>query len=193
MTIKKMNLPYSPDVLAPYISEETFRYHYGKHYLTYINKLNTLIIGTEYEKISLENIIKKSSGNIFNNAAQVWNHQFYWLSMSKSNLDTEKEIFFNSSNLTEEGLKKDFIEHASSLFGSGWCWLVKNKSNQIKFINSYNADSPIKNQELSPLFVCDVWEHAYYVDYRNDRMKYLNAFWNLINWGFVNKNLGVKN
>ena len=143
MSIKKMKLPYSLEIFEPNISKETFEYHYNKHYTTYINKLNALISGTELENASLIEIVNKSSGNIFNNAAQVWNHEFYWLSISTSNTDKEKNVFFKKSNITHDKLKDMFIKSATSLFGSGWCWLVKDKENKIEFINTSNADLPI--------------------------------------------------
>jgi Fe-Mn family superoxide dismutase len=188
MSIKKMKLSYSKDHFSPIISEETFNFHYEKHYQNYINKLNALIKGTEFESLSLVEIIKKSEGNIFNNAAQVWNHEFYWKSLSKNSSNDHKEDFFSKVNVKENDLKDMFLKNASGLFGSGWCWLVKNNKNEVEFFNTSNAETPMQNNQLTPLFVCDVWEHAYYVDYRNDRVKYLNNFWNIINWEFVNKN-----
>jgi len=188
MKIKKMQLPYPKDIFDPIISQETFDYHYGKHYISYINKLNDLIENTHFASMSLEEIVKQSSGNIFNNAAQVWNHEFYWLSISKANHEIAKQSFFNSIKQNENILKEDFLKNASSLFGSGWCWLIKDKTNKLKFINTKNAETPITSLEYKPLFVCDVWEHAYYIDYRNNRPSYLKSFWELINWDFVNNN-----
>jgi Fe-Mn family superoxide dismutase len=188
MSIKKMKLSYSKDHFSPIISEETFNFHYEKHYQNYINKLNALIKGTEFESLSLVEIIKKSEGNIFNNAAQVWNHEFYWKSLSKNSSNDHKKDFFSKVSVKENDLKDMFLKNASGLFGSGWCWLVKNNKNEVEFFNTSNAETPMQNNQLTPLFVCDVWEHAYYVDYRNDRVKYLNNFWNIINWEFVNKN-----
>ena len=188
MEIKKITLPYDHNVFEPLISEETFSFHYGKHYASYINKLNALIKGTEFSSMSLKEIVEKSSGNTFNNAAQVWNHEFYWLSISKDTSENEKNIFLELTKQSEQNLKNEFLKHAASLFGSGWCWLVKDENNRLKFINTQNAETPIRSKEYKPLFVCDVWEHAYYVDYRNDRPSYLNNFWKLINWDFVNKN-----
>jgi Fe-Mn family superoxide dismutase len=185
-----MNLPYEKNIFEPIISEETFNYHYGKHYQNYINKLNTLTEDTKYSSMKLEDIVKKSSGAIFNNAAQIANHEFYWNSLSKQSVsnDNNKEIFFSIVDKNEQSLRLEFIEKAMSLFGSGWCWLVKNKSNKIEFLNTYNAGTPATNDDFTALFVCDVWEHAYYVDYKNDRLKYLEHFWKIINWGFVNNN-----
>lgn len=188
MKIKNMKLPYPKDIFEPIISKETFDYHYGKHYMSYINKLNNLVENTKFASMSLEDIVKKSSGNIFNNAAQVWNHEFYWLSMSKANNEIAKQSFFNSIEQSENILKEDFLKNASSLFGSGWCWLVKDETGKLKFVNTQNAETPITSTFYKPLFVCDVWEHAYYVDYRNNRPSYLNSFWELIDWDFVNNN-----
>ena len=189
MTVEKINLPYKHNMFEPIISRETFDYHYGKHYLGYINKLNNLIKNSEFSSMTLEEIICNSSDNIFNNAAQVWNHEFYWMSISnKKDIEEEKQIFFDKVKHEEISLKKEFLAKATSLFGSGWCWLVKNSLNEVQFINTQNADTPLIHKEYKPLFVCDVWEHAYYIDFKNDRPKYLNKFWNLIDWEFVNKN-----
>lgn len=187
--IKKMRLPYSSDIFGSILSAETFDYHYGKHYVNYVNKLNDLIKNTEFANLRLQDIIQKSDGNIFNNAAQVWNHEFYWMSISKESSNDAKKQFFSHNNISELEIKKKFIDSASKLFGSGWCWFVKNDIEQFSFVNTTNADNLIQNKKLTPLFVCDVWEHAYYIDYRNDRLKYLNNFWDLIDWNFVKKNL----
>jgi len=187
--IKKMRLPYSPDIFGSILSEETFNYHYGKHYVNYLNKLNDLIKNTEFENLKLKDIIKKSDGNIFNNAAQVWNHEFYWMSISKESSEDTKKQFFSDNNESEIETKKSFINSASKLFGSGWCWFIKDDLGKFSFVNTKNANNLIQNERVIPLFVCDVWEHAYYIDYRNDRLKYLNSFWDLINWKFVKKNL----
>jgi len=181
-----MQLPYEKNILEPHISVETFDYHYDKHYKTYLNKLNLLIKKTEFENLDLQNIIDNSSGIIYNNAAQVWNHEFYWKGLSKEKFVNEKQSFFKKINQEEMNVKKSFIDKAMQLFGSGWCWFVISKENELKIINTSNADIP-KNYKI--LLTCDIWEHAYYIDYRNNRLKYLETFWQLINWKFVYKNL----
>ena len=186
MTIQAMPLPYAKGTLQPHISSETFDYHYDKHYKNYVNKLNILVKGSKFEKMSLNEIIKQSSGNIYNNAAQVWNHEFYWKGLSKDNNLEEKKLFLSKINKKEDDLKNHFIEKAMQLFGSGWCWFTINKNNEFELINKSNADIPNENKIL---LTCDVWEHAYYIDYRNDRLKYLEDFWKLINWKFLWNNL----
>lgn len=183
-------LPYAKNALEPHISEETLEYHYGKHHATYVNKLNTLVEGTEFESMSLEDIINKASGGIFNNAAQVWNHTFYWNCLSpdgggepEGELATAIEKAFNSF----DEFKKQFTESAIGNFGSGWTWLVKNADGQLEIVNTGNAGNPMTDGK-QPLLTCDVWEHAYYIDYRNARPSYLDAFWNLVNWKFVSAN-----
>jgi Fe-Mn family superoxide dismutase len=183
-------LPYELDALAPYISKETLEYHYGKHHKAYVDNLNKLIMGTEFENMSLEDTIKKSSGGIFNNAAQVWNHTFYWHCMTPNSsrepsgklLDAIVEKFGSF-----EEFKKLFSQTAIGTFGSGWGWLVKNKDGSIEIISTSNAATPM-TQDKTALLTCDVWEHAYYIDYRNVRPSYVENFWNLVNWEFVAKN-----
>ncbi|MDR0363399.1 MAG: superoxide dismutase [Fe] [Bacteroidales bacterium] len=184
-------LPYNHDALAPYISKETIEYHYGKHHATYVNNLNNLIKGADFEKMTLEEIIKKSQGGIFNNAAQVWNHTFYWNGLSpngggepKGKLAKEIEKEFGSF----EEFKEKFSAAAATLFGSGWAWLVKDREGKLKIIQTSNAENPITKGE-KPLLTCDVWEHAYYIDKRNARPKYIEDFWNLVNWEFVEEQL----
>lgn len=183
-------LPYAKNALEPHISEETLDYHYGKHHSTYVDKLNKLIAGSEFESMPLEEIIKQSTGGIFNNAAQVWNHSFYWNCLSpdgggeaEGELAAAIEKSFNS--FTE--FKDKFSEAATGNFGSGWTWLVKNTNGELEIVNTSNAGNPLTDDK-QPLLTCDVWEHAYYIDYRNARPKYLEAFWNLANWKFVAKN-----
>lgn len=188
MNIEKMKLPYEKDAFQSIISKETFEFHYNKHYQNYINKLNDLKKNTEFDNMNLEQIVKLSSGNIFNNAAQVWNHEFYWLSLSNEKQEDQKKLFFSKINMSEQNLKELFLDSAMKLFGSGWCWLVMDKNNNVSFLNTSNAQTPITEGVLKPLFVCDVWEHAYYVDFRNDRLKYLNCFWDVLNWKFINTN-----
>ncbi len=184
-------LPYSKNALAPHISEETLEYHYGKHHATYVNNLNKLIENTELEKKSLEEIIQSASGGIFNNAAQVWNHTFYWHCLTpnaqeKPNGSLGKII--EQSFGSFEDFKEKFTQTAITTFGSGWAWLVQDKKGHLQIISTSNAQTPM-TQDLKALLTCDVWEHAYYIDYRNARPNYMNAFWKLVNWDFVEQNL----
>ncbi|ARG98698.1 superoxide dismutase [Legionella micdadei] len=185
-------LPYAKNALAPYISEETLEYHYGKHHNAYVTNLNKLVDGTEYENLSLEDIIKKTrSGGIFNNAAQIWNHTFYWHCLSPKGGDEPTGKLadkiaktFNSFN----EFKEQFTQTAIATFGSGWAWLVQDKDGALKIISTSNAGTPMTENQQA-LLTCDVWEHAYYIDYRNARPEYLKAFWSLVNWDFVESNL----
>jgi Fe-Mn family superoxide dismutase len=192
MSYELPKLPFAKDALAPHISAETIEYHYGKHHQAYVDNLNRLVPGTEFEGKSLEDIIKTSSGSIFNNAAQVWNHTFYWNGLSPSGGgepagDVMKAV--NSAFGSFEKFKEEFSKTAVGTFGSGWAWLVKNSDGSLGIESTSNADTPLKSGK-TPLMTCDVWEHAYYVDYRNARPKYVDAFWNLVNWEFVAKNFG---
>jgi len=184
-------LPYNQNALEPYISKETIEYHYDKHHRGYVNKLNALIKGTDLEKKKLEEIIKKTTNkSIFNNAAQVFNHTFYWNSMSPKKLKPGKttEILLKKYFGSLETFKEEFIKAAITLFGSGWVWLIQKKDGTLAIKQTGNAGCPIKDGE-KPILTCDVWEHAYYIDYRNLRKKYVENWWNLINWDFVEKNL----
>ncbi|AWD32395.1 Superoxide dismutase Fe [Candidatus Kinetoplastibacterium sorsogonicusi] len=187
-------LPYDVNALSPLISKETIEFHYGKHHQTYINNLNNLISNNEiYENATLEEIIKKSSGALFNNAAQVWNHNFYWNSLSP-NKKKPSDLVLNaiiSKWKSLDNFKKDFSNMAISNFGSGWTWLVKKENSDLEIVNTSNAYTPVTTSDI-PLLTCDVWEHAYYIDYRNARPKYLESFWDLINWDFVNENFNMK-
>lgn len=183
-------LPYALDALAPQISKETLEYHYGKHHKAYVDKLNAGIKGTEFENMSLEEIIKKSSGGIFNNAAQTWNHTFYWHCMTpnaKGKPDGKLAEALEKQFGAFEDFKKKFTESAAALFGSGWTWLAMNDAGELEILNESNAGLPLKTGKKA-ILTCDVWEHAYYIDYRNARPKYLDAFWELVNWDFVAKN-----
>jgi len=185
-------LPYAMDALAPHISKETLEYHYGKHHKTYVEKLNTLIENTEFATMSLEDTIKKSTGGIFNNAAQVWNHTFYWNCLSPKggkNPTGKVAEAINKSFGNFDNFMKEFSNSTINNFGSGWTWLVKTKDGTVGIENTSNAGTPLKDNKMAVLTI-DVWEHAYYIDYRNARPKYVEAFWNLVNWDFVNKNLG---
>ncbi len=186
-------LPYAKTALAPHISAETLDYHYGKHHQTYVTNLNNLIPGTEFEKMPLEEIIMKSSGGIFNNAAQIWNHTFYWHSLSPQGGGAPTGALGDAINKTFgsfDEFKKIFTQTALTTFGSGWAWLVKNKDGSLAIVSTSNAACPLTAGQ-KPLLTCDVWEHAYYVDYRNARANYVAAFWNLVNWDFAAKNLAA--
>jgi len=185
-------LPYALDALQPHISKETLEYHYGKHHQTYVTNLNNLIKGTEFENASLEDIIKKSSGGIFNNAAQVWNHTFYWHSLSPKGGKAPTGALGDAINKkfgSYDNFKTEFTKVAVGTFGSGWGWLVKKPDGSVDLASTSNAATPLTTAD-KPLLTCDVWEHAYYIDYRNKRPDYLGAFWNLVNWDFAAKNFG---
>ena len=186
-------LPYKQNALEPHISAETLEYHYGKHHATYVTNLNNLIPGTEFENMSLEDIITQSSGGIFNNAAQVWNHTFYWNCLSPNGGGEpagELGDAINKAFGSFADFKDKFTTSAVTNFGSGWTWLVKNSAGDLEIVNTSNAGNPMTNG-MTPLMTCDVWEHAYYIDYRNARPKYLETFWNLVNWDFVSGNLSA--
>jgi Fe-Mn family superoxide dismutase len=185
-------LPYAMDALAPIISKETLEFHYGKHHQTYVTNLNNLIPGTEFESASLEEIVKKSSGGVFNNAAQIWNHTFYWNSMAP-NAGGEPTGKLADAIKAKWGsvaaFKEAFNKSAAGNFGSGWTWLVKKPDGSVDIVNTSNAATPLTTTDV-PLLTCDVWEHAYYIDFRNARPKYLESFWSLVNWSFAAKNFG---
>lgn len=191
MTFELPKLPYSMNALEPHISAETLEFHYGKHHATYVNNLNKLVVGTEFAGSSLENIIRKSSGAIFNNAAQIWNHTFYWHCLSpKGGGEPSGRL---AEKLTQSfgsvaKFKEIFSETALTLFGSGWAFLVQNKDGSLEISKEGNAGNPL-TKDQTPLLTCDVWEHAYYIDFRNARAKYIETFWNLVNWSFVAENL----
>ncbi|WKJ90689.1 superoxide dismutase [Fe] [Methylomonas montana] len=190
MSFELPALPYAKDALAPHISEETLEYHYGKHHQTYVTNLNNLVPGTEFESLSLEEIVKKSSGGIFNNAAQVWNHTFYWNSLSPNGGGEPTGGLANAIERTFgsfEKFKEEFTKTAVTTFGSGWAWLVKNDKGGLELVSTSNAGCPLTAGQ-TPILTCDVWEHAYYIDFRNLRPKYLEAFWALVNWEFASAN-----
>jgi len=192
MEHKLPTLPYALDALAPHISKETLEYHYGKHHQTYVTNLNNLIAGTEFAELSLENIIKKSAGGIFNNAAQVWNHTFYWNCLSPNGGGQPSGAIADAINKkfgSFDKFKEEFTKTSVTTFGSGWGWLIKNADGSIELTSTSNAGTPLTSGQ-TPLLTCDVWEHAYYIDYRNARPKYVEAFWNLVNWNFVNQQFG---
>lgn len=191
MSFELPKLPYALDALEPHISKETLEYHYGKHHQTYVTNLNNLVKGTDLESKSLEEIIKSTDGGIFNNAAQVWNHTFYWncLAPNAGGAPTGKIAdAINKAFGSFEEFKKQFNDAAAKNFGSGWTWLVKKADGSVAIVNTSNAATPVSGVD-KPLLTVDVWEHAYYIDYRNARVKYLEEFWALVNWSFVEANL----
>lgn len=191
MEHKLPELPWSKDALAPHISAETMEFHYGKHHKAYVDKLNAGIKGTEFENMSLEEIIKKSSGGLFNNAAQTWNHTFFWncLAPKAGGAPQGKVAEAISKKWSSfDKFKEEFTNSAATNFGSGWTWLVKNSNGELEIVNTSNAGNPM-TEGKTPLLTLDVWEHAYYVDYRNARPSFIEAFWKLVNWEFVAKNM----
>lgn len=192
MTIQLPELPYAQDALSPHISAETLEFHYGKHHATYVTKLNAAIEGTDLAGKDLVEIVRASSGGTFNNAAQVWNHTFYWHSLSptgggeptgaiKDAIDAKFGSF--------DKFKEEFAAAAVGNFGSGWTWLVKDASGALAIVNTDDAETPLTDTSVTPILTLDVWEHAYYIDYRNARPSYIEAYWNLVNWDFANANL----
>jgi len=191
MSVPFPPLPYATDALQPYLSASTLSIHYGKHHRHYVSALNEKIDGTSYDEMNLDDIVFNSAINndqqVFNNAAQAWNHAFYWNCMTpKKNLSPDEAClaFITRNFASMDDLKSKFIGSAARLFGSGWTWLVRNPNDTLKVINTPNAATPMVNG-LVPLLACDVWEHAYYLDYQNERERYLEHFWQLINWNFV--------
>jgi Fe-Mn family superoxide dismutase len=184
-------LPYAQNALEPHISAETLEYHYGKHHKSYVDKLNGLVEGTDMQSASLEDVIRKSEGGMFNNAAQVWNHSFYWNCLAP-NAGGEPRGALADAITAAFGsfaeFKEQFTTSALNNFGSGWTWLVQNGDGSVAIHNTSNAGCPL-TEDVTPLMTVDVWEHAYYIDYRNARPKYLDAFWNLVNWDFVAGNM----
>lgn len=190
MEHKLPELPYAKDALAPHISAETLEFHYGKHHATYVTNLNKLIAGTEFENLALEEIVKRATGGIFNNAAQVWNHTFYWHCLAPKAGGEPTGALAQAITLafgSFAAFKEKFSATAVGTFGSGWAWLVKNPDGSLAIESTSNAANPMTSGK-KPLLTCDVWEHAYYIDYRNARPKYVEAFWNLVNWKFVADN-----
>jgi superoxide dismutase, Fe-Mn family len=187
MKFELPQLPYALDALAPHIDQKTLEYHYGKHHQAYVNNLNNLVQGTEFEDADLDTIVKKSGGGIFNNAAQIWNHTFYFFSLAP-NAGGEPLGEFAAAIKRDFGsfaeFKEQFSKAAATLFGSGWAWLVKNAEGKLEIVQEANAGNPM-TKGLTPLLTCDVWEHAYYLDYQNKRPDYIAAFWNLVDWKIV--------
>jgi Fe-Mn family superoxide dismutase len=183
-------LPYAYDALEPHISKETLEFHHDKHHQTYVTNLNNLIKGTEFENLSLEEIVKKSSGGVFNNAAQVWNHTFYWNCMKPAGGGAPTGALADAINAkwtSFDKFKEEFTKQGLGNFGSGWTWLVKKADGSVDIVNTSNAGTPLTTGD-TPLYTCDVWEHAYYVDYRNARAKYIENFWAVANWDFAAQN-----
>lgn len=182
-------LPYSMNALEPFISEKTLAFHFGKHYQAYISNLNALISETQFEKVKLETIIMKAEGPLLNNAAQVWNHTFYFLSLNKGKDSSPQGVLSEAikrSFGTFSDFKDTFTKASVSLFGSGWVWLVKNKNGLLEIIQECNAGNPLR-KGLTPILTCDVWEHAYYLDYQNRRNEYIHSFWPIIDWEVIEK------
>ncbi len=193
MAIELPALPFEENALEPHISAETLSFHYSKHHNTYVTKLNALIKGTKLEHKSLEEIVKNSSAGIFNNAAQIWNHTFYWHSLSPNGGGEPTGTLLNAINTSFgsfDEFKAKFTDSAINNFGSSWTWLVKNADGSLAIVNTSNAATPLTDEGVTPLMTIDLWEHAYYIDYRNLRPDYLNAFWALVNWDFAQANLG---
>lgn len=192
--IELPKLPYKRDALEPHISQKTIDFHYGQHHAGYVRNLNNLIEGSPLEKMSLEEIIRNSDGPIFNNAAQVWNHTFYWNCMSpEKNMMPQAVLMKNIERDfgSYENFKQLFIKQAATLFGSGWLWLITDKNGKLSLMQTHNADNPLTHESVTPLLTCDVWEHAYYIDQQNQRLAYINEFWQIINWRFVEKRLSL--
>ena len=190
MTFKQPDLPYDLKALAPFVSEEQMDYHYNKHHATYFKKLNALIEGKKEEQQDLDTVVKQSSGGLFNNAAQAWNHTFFWNCMSpngggcpQGDLLQAIERDFGSLDI----FLKKFSDSATTLFGSGWSWLASDSSGKLEIMPLSNADTPLKYSKI-PILTLDVWEHAYYIDYRNERPRFIEQFKDVINWGFAEKN-----
>ncbi|GAB7521181.1 superoxide dismutase [Paraburkholderia edwinii] len=183
-------LPFAKNALAPHMSEETLEFHYGKHHQTYVTNLNNLIKGTEYENLTLEEIVKKSSGGVFNNSAQVWNHTFFWNSLKPQGGGQPTGALAEAINKkwgSFDKFKEEFTKTAVGTFGSGWAWLVKKPDGSLDLVSTSNAATPLTT-DAKPLLTIDVWEHAYYIDYRNARPKFVEAYWNIVNWDFAAKN-----
>jgi len=191
MPIELPPLPFPKNSLAPHISEETIDFHYGKHHAGYVTKLNGLIQGTNFANSDLTEIVLNSEGAIYNNAAQIWNHTFYWNSLSPNGGGAPNGPIAEAIHSTFgsfENFREQFNTVAGGHFGSGWAWLIKNNQGQLEILGSHDAGNPLRMGAGVPILTCDVWEHAYYIDYRNNRLSYLNSWWNIVNWDFANAN-----
>lgn len=179
------DLPYALSALEPHVSAETLQYHHGKHHAKYVSTLNELIAGTEFESMPLEQIVQKSSGKVFNNAAQAWNHDFFWNCLGPDGGGEPQQSLAEAIDSQFGSFKEfqhQFSQSATTLFGSGWTWLVQNRDGKLTIENTSNAGTPLTEPGKTPLMTCDVWEHAYYIDYRNARPSYVEAFWKIVNW-----------
>ncbi len=187
MAIELPALPFAREALEPHVSGETIDFHYGKHHKTYVDNLNKMISGTELDSLTLEEIVRKAEGAMFNNAAQVWNHTFYWNCLSPEGGGKPSGALAKAMDEafgTYDAFVEQFTKTAIGTFGSGWAWLVQRTDGTLAIISTSNAATPLTGEDKA-LMTCDVWEHAYYIDYRNARPKYLEAFWKLVNWEFV--------
>jgi len=184
-------LPYPENALAPVLSAETLGYHYGKHHRAYVTKLNELTHGTALADLSLEQLVRGQTGTLFNQAAQVWNHTFYWRCMSPNQVAAPPSLVqaVERDLGTWAGFEERFKKAAAGHFGSGWAWLVRNPAGKLEIVTTADADTPLR-KGATPLLTCDVWEHAYYIDYRNERKRYIEAWWGIVDWGFVARQLG---
>lgn len=182
-------LAYARNALEPYMSRETLDFHYGKHHKGYVDKVNKLISGTEFADASLEELVAESTGTVFNNAAQIWNHNFFWNCLSPQQRTPGRELSRALDRLGGlESFQQQFDKAAIEVFGSGWAWLIKDGANALKIVTTSNANTPVREGHVA-LLTCDMWEHAYYIDHRNDRGAYMKSFWSLVNWDFVASNL----
>ncbi len=189
MIFELPKLPYEAGALSPVISKQTIEFHHGKHHQAYINNLNNLIKGTSFENVTLEQIIKEAEGGIFNNGAQVWNHTFYFMSFAPEGTREPQGALAQSINKqfgSFSGFKEQFNKAAATLFGSGWAWLVKKDDGTLDIVQESNAGNPLR-KGLTPILTCDVWEHAYYLDYQNKRPDYVSSFWDILNWDVISK------
>lgn len=190
MTFELPKLPYAIDALAPLISAETLEFHYGRHHRSYVDQLNRLVSGTSFSQSSLEEIVQKAEGALYNNAGQAWNHEFYWNSLSPPGSSVQLSPSFTEQVKKDfgslDGLKASMRECALSAFGSGWAWLVKNEAGRLRVLSTSNAENPLR-ANLTPVLTCDIWEHAYYIDYRNERARYLDSCLKLMNMSFASQ------
>lgn len=190
MAFELPSLPYELNALEPYISAETLRYHHGRHHHAYIDRLNRMLPESGFEGLSLEEIVRRSVGDMFNNAGQCWNHAFYWNCLSPERTAPGRALTaaLNHAFGSIDAFKAAFNKSAVANFGSGWTWLIQNRDGSVAVVNTGNAGTPLTDA-VTPLLTVDVWEHAYYIDYRNERARHLDAFWNVVNWDFVGRNL----
>jgi superoxide dismutase, Fe-Mn family len=191
MALTLPDLPYARDALEPHMSRETLDYHYAKHHKAYVDQANKLMAGSEFDGMELDELVRRASGKLFNNVAQAWNHAFFWNCLTPTRAPPGKRL---ADALVRqyggvEDFKKQFTESALGVFGSGWTWLVRNPDGSLAVTSTQGAGNPL-TMGLKPLLTCDVWEHAYYIDFRNARSTYLEHFWSLCNWAFVERNLG---